>query len=104
MILVERREHIEAFVKEVVANIDFSEYDPLSVFIDAHKHVAWLGSLVNKIVHLYRVYMAKKMLNLVSECPRLVCHSVTLSLSLNSVYCGSTVKSSWTLCTRWRTA
>jgi hypothetical protein len=66
MVLVERREHIEHFLKEILANLDFSQYDPLSIFIDAHKHIAWLSHQMNKIVHCYRVFNAKRHLNMVS--------------------------------------
>lgn len=62
MILVERREMIEAYLKDVVNTIDFEMYDPLNHFIDGTKQLQRLLSNLAVIIRFFRLKLAKKKL------------------------------------------
>lgn len=62
MVLVERREMIEAFMKEVVSTIDFELYDPLDKFIEGKKNLQQLSEKLHIIVKFIRSKLVKKKL------------------------------------------
>ena len=66
MILVERREMIEAIFKEILGVLDFEVYRPLGDFMDAFPHIDSLVKTVRKISNKMRSVLAKQRLNYVS--------------------------------------
>lgn len=66
MLLVERREMIEAFLKEIVSNVDYEYYPALSSFLEAQEHITIVRQKVTRIVKFLRTLLAKKSLHLVS--------------------------------------
>jgi len=66
MVLVERREMIEIYLKEVVTTIDFEMYEPLDRFIDGTKNVQRLLEKLSIIKRFFRQKLAKKKLLSVS--------------------------------------
>lgn len=62
MILVERREMIEYFLKEVINNLDFELYQPLNVFIDAYSHMEVILKKLKIMIRFLRSIIAKKKL------------------------------------------
>jgi uncharacterized protein YfbU (UPF0304 family) len=65
MILIERREMIESFVKEIVNVIDFTLYEPLDTFIEGTSHLRQLLSCLKIVFRALRSYIAKKKMNFV---------------------------------------
>lgn len=65
MVLVERREMIENFLKEVVSLIDFELYSPLNKFLLAKENLTDLKHKVTKIVKYLRQRIARNKLNAV---------------------------------------
>ena len=59
MVLVERREMIEIYLKEVVTTIDFEMYEPLDRFIDGTKNVQRLLEKLSIIKRSFRQKLAK---------------------------------------------
>jgi hypothetical protein len=67
MLLVERREMIESFLKELLQNVDYEQYEPLKVFMDAITHVTIVKNKIMKIIYFFRKVLAKNSLNFVSS-------------------------------------
>lgn len=84
MLLVERREMIETFLKEIVSNVDYEYYPALSTFLEAHVHIAAVRQKVTRIVTFLRTLLAKKSLHLVSINKFVSASFLLLTLSLVS--------------------
>lgn len=67
MILLERRELIEAFVKETLSVIDFKLYEPLDSFIEGSIHLVLLQDKLRVVVRNLRAYVSKRKMNFVSN-------------------------------------
>lgn len=63
MQLVERREMIEYFLKELLLNVDYELYEPLSQFIDATNFIGGFFNKLKLIIKYFRFNLAKKSLN-----------------------------------------
>eukprot|EP01031_Cornospumella_fuschlensis_P028131 gene28131-33970_t len=62
MVLIERREMIEHFVREVLGVLDFMFYEPLDEFIEGRENVIRVQRKLEVIVRNMRSYIAKKKL------------------------------------------
>jgi hypothetical protein len=65
MILVERKEMLDQFLKEIVTQIDFELYEPLNSFIDAKNKWINVKNKIKIICKAIRRYQIKKKLNMV---------------------------------------
>jgi len=63
MQLVERREMIELFLKELLCTVDYELYEPLSLFIEANRFISILHHKLKIIIKVFRMNVAKKSLN-----------------------------------------
>eukprot|EP01038_Epipyxis_sp_PR26KG_P016196 gene16196-22030_t len=62
MVLVERREIIEEFLKEVAANLNYEVYEPFNQFIEAKANLIDLKVKVAQIYRIFRKYRAYRKL------------------------------------------
>lgn len=81
MLLVERREMIEAFIKELLMNVDYELYPPLAQFIEAKEHIVYLQRKVKSIVAFLRKLIARQALALVNLSPWSIEVNFTLFVS-----------------------
>lgn len=65
MVLIERREMIEIFMKELLTVVDFKMYEPLDSFIEGTIHLMLLQDKLRVVVRALRSYIAKKKLHFV---------------------------------------
>lgn len=67
MLLVERRELIETFVKETLELLDPEIYAPLALFLDSPPHFDHVRRQLKKVIKVLRRAPNKKKLLLVTE-------------------------------------
>ena len=67
MVLVERKEMLDAFIKEILLKIDYQRYPPLEEFINARSGMAAISHRVVLYQRLFRRYLARLNFNKVFE-------------------------------------
>ena len=65
MILLERKEHLERFLKEIVQQLDVFIYTPLGKYINLQKSICPLVEKVSFLQRTIRKYLGKVNLNMV---------------------------------------